>query len=201
MHGRRILLGALLSAVLPITLAADAAASCAASSEQEYVQRAEVIFEGEVIGEGSPYDDGHASSLGEAQTARIRVTVYEKGSGAEEVDVLTGERRDGEMASFVSTGITPSAGETWRIYGRFVADGVVETSACDGSRYLAGEGVVSHPDGDEPILERDAEMYATTSGEAPQTPDGDRSPWLLAAAGLAVVGGGTLAVRRLPRRG
>lgn len=170
-----------------------AGASCAEESEEDRFARAELVFEGVAGGAGDPHDDG--ADAGTASTARFTVDVYEKGTGPETVEVLTGERTDGDTVSMVSNGLTVTEGDRWRIYRRWESDGLVATSACDGSQLIV-RGITSHAPAPE------EEVYTTMGLPGDDAPvDTSGRGWFLPAMALLAVSGSASAAGLLLRRG
>ncbi len=109
--------------------AAPAAASCLASTPDEQIARADVIFDGVAL-EG-PTASGRQ---------RFRVRRYVKGDGPEVVRVVTGvTRRADGSGSVTSVSLDVAAGEGWRIFGERNSRDVIGSSACTGSRRLTRE--------------------------------------------------------------
>jgi len=98
-----------------------AAASCIQTTALQQFFNADVVFDGVAL------DDANATGI-----ERFRVLRYLKSSGPAVVRVRTGRTPH----SSTSGAIAPVPGETWRIYGKRRAGGVVGTSVCDGSRRL-----------------------------------------------------------------
>ena len=69
--------------------------------------------------------------------ARFSVVTYEKGTGPRDLRVTTGA---GLLPTgtfvLIGEGLFPHPGELWRLYGHFDATGVLQSSACDGSRMV-----------------------------------------------------------------
>ena len=130
MTTRRVLTTAVVAA-LTVSAAAPAAASagCAAIPLGDQVSGSAVIATAEFL-------PGAGDATGTLQTpARARILSYDKGSGPAELDVSTG------LGSrfFVSEGINPKAGETWRLYGSLSPNGSLGTSLCSGSLVMPAQ--------------------------------------------------------------
>src|SRR5256885_11924119 len=80
---------------------ATASAACAAHPAPVYPDAVPLVFVGRAL--DGPFAPAH-----------FQVLAYEKGSGPARVAVDTGQSRSGGAAE----GISPHAGELWRIYGR-----------------------------------------------------------------------------------
>lgn len=140
-----------------ITGVRPAGAICAAQTETQAFRRAEVVFEGVML-EGPTVNVGDRGDvlLGDAP---VRVERYLKGYGPQQVDVTTGFRAGEapaedpddttgpvpEPVGFVSTGIAPSPGEQWVIYGAWSDGGSVTTSTCAGSHRFGEAGPFVEP--------------------------------------------------------
>lgn len=141
-----------------------------------------VAFTGEAL-------DGTADpSTGElVSPATFRVERWTTGDGADEVRVETAVTLDGTLIQKSSIGIAPRAGERWRIRGRVNADGILETTICDGSERVISSVPAEHDPSDAP----------PTPVSAPAIPDpGDDRILSLAVAAVA----GTALVINLGRR-
>ena len=131
-----------------VAWAGAAQASCLPSTPEQQRQRADVIFLGAAI-EG-PMPTG---------VQRFRVARYEKGSGPREVSVATGviRRADGS-GSTTSVSIEAVPGQTWRVFARRAAKGVLETNQCDGT------AIASSVEPPAPPNEGDADRNALIVG-------------------------------------
>jgi hypothetical protein len=129
----------LLWALVPPPLAL---ASCVPMTEAEQRDGADVIFDGRAL--PGRHDEGLLFS-----PARFEVVEYSKGDGPRIVEVMTAiQDEGGGLRSTFSEGITPRAGETWRIYAeRPPGDVPLMTSVCAGSMRIAGASP-SGTDGD-----------------------------------------------------
>ena len=109
--------------VLMGAVAADAHAACAPQTIRQRDERAPLILTGVI-------------ETGPVTPARMRVELWEKGSGPATVDLDTGVYDYGAF----DEGISPQPGERWRIFGQW-HDGEVVTGACFGSHaVLAAPG-------------------------------------------------------------
>jgi hypothetical protein len=123
MQTRLVVLAAVAAIVLVVT--PDAArGSCVPMSVAEQEARAEVIVEGVIRAGAKPGN------------ARLRVSRYVKGNGPPEL-AITG----GNVAGVVSSiDVAPSAGERWRILGKWRGARTVLTTECDGSARVEERG-------------------------------------------------------------
>lgn len=106
-----------------------ALAACA-PVEQDPVDAAKIAFVGKALA---------GSRVGEVleSPARFRVLEYLKGSGPDVVRVSTCCEQQGRLASIMSEGIDPKAGQVWAIFSwEESTGGVIGTSVCDGSERL-----------------------------------------------------------------
>ncbi|HLF99825.1 MAG TPA: hypothetical protein VI916_05095 [Acidimicrobiia bacterium] len=142
-----------------------------------------VAFVGEAL-------DGIADpSSGELiSPATFRVERWTTGDGPDEVRVQTGITLDGTLIQRSSIGIAPRAGERWRIRGRANADGILETSTCDGSERV----ISSVPDEIDPS----ETTLAPESEPAIPAPGDDR----ILSLAVAAAGGTALAINLGRRR-
>jgi hypothetical protein len=154
---RRVLAPVLLLLAL---LPAPAHASCAALP-RPYDEFAQVVFVGRAL-------DGPATPSGELLSpARFAVIAYEKGGGPAERVVGTAVEAAPVPGVFgvSSEGISPSAGQVWRIYAN--EGDVLATSICSGSRPVA-----ENPPA--PYLAVGASRFtpvpSTFAGDAPKLP-------------------------------
>lgn len=118
-----------------------AVAACAEASEAEHFADADIVFEG-IAQPG----ESHRGDL--VSPATFEVERYLKGSGPPRLRVTTGISDGGNgMYSSVSTGITPSAGDRYRIFATGRTDEVLTTNQCMGSRRIGTStaGEVSGP--------------------------------------------------------
>lgn len=116
----------LLALAAGLVLAAQAAASCIASTPAQLRARADVIFDGIAL-EG-PTATG---------VQRFQVTRYRKGGGPGTVRVQTGTiRRADGTGSTTSVALFVKKGERWRIFARGSTKRILQTNLCDGSRRL-----------------------------------------------------------------
>jgi hypothetical protein len=114
-------------------MAAPAAfAVCAAASEESHFNEATVVFEGVA----QPGATVNGTSL--VSPATFVVERYLKGDGPSQAQVTTGTSDEGDgMFMTVSVGISPAAGERWRIFATVASDdGVWNTSSCAGSERI-----------------------------------------------------------------
>lgn len=136
------------AAIMP----ASASAACARIPLDDQVRGSALVVTAEFL-------PGAADPSGVLQTpARARVRTYDQGKGAAELDVVTslGAR------FFGAEGISPKAGEVWRLYGSLASNGSLGTSLCSGSLLLPASGpVVSVGSG----AARKAPVTATTAGK------------------------------------
>jgi hypothetical protein len=123
---RRLILVGVVAVALAVPTSASAL--CAASSERQQFQRAEVVF----VGIAMRGPNAHRGQL--LSPARFWVVRYLKGTGPRVVSVQTGLSRKGNVLRGISIGIDPRAGEPWKIFGAWSRSGVVRTSRCTGSR-------------------------------------------------------------------
>lgn len=155
---RRVFWALMIAAGLSLIMGVrPAGAICAAQTETQAFRHAEVVFEGVML-EGPTVNVGDRGEvlLGDAP---VRVERYLKGGGPQQVDVTTGLRADEvpaedpddatgpvpEPVGFVSTGIAPSPGERWVIYGAWSDGGSVTTSTCSGSHRFGEAGPFVEP--------------------------------------------------------
>jgi len=148
-------------------LPAGASASCALVPLTDLVKISGVVATVEFL----PGPSGADGSL--RTPGRARVIRYDQGRGPEELDVTTSLG----SPAFVSEGINPKAGETWRLYGSLAPNGSLGTSLCSGSLLLPAQS---------------ASASITAAGAT-------------RSLASATIGGrphkGALAVVKLPRRG
>jgi hypothetical protein len=133
---RRLVRPAMIASVLvcwSLLVPSPADASCVEMTEAEQRAQADVVFDGRAL--PGPVADGVLLT-----PARFEVDAYSKGDGPDVVEVVTATRDEGGgIVSHLSVGISPRAGETWRIYAqRPAGGGALETSECAGSTRLAG---------------------------------------------------------------
>ncbi len=115
--------------------ATPAWAACAAGSQAQDLESADVVFEGRSL-RGSQAGDGTLLS-----PARFEVTDLLKGEAPDVVEVTTGTSSQGDgLVMAMSEGIAPRAGETWRIYAMHAgSDAPLDTSVCSGSVRLTSQ--------------------------------------------------------------
>jgi hypothetical protein len=109
--------------------ATPAWAACAAMSQAQQLESADIVFEGRAL-PGSQAPDRTLLS-----PARFKVTDLLKGEAPDVVEVTTGTSAQGDgLVMTMSEGITPRAGEAWRIYAMHAeSDAPLDTSVCSGS--------------------------------------------------------------------
>lgn len=114
----------------------SSSASCVASNSSQQFAAAKAVFDGVILpGPVAPSASGALLS-----PARVRVERYLKGHGPAVVSVQTGMSAKGQVTSEAEDGISPGAGQRWRIY----ATGTQQpypTSICAGSRLLRSRTV------------------------------------------------------------
>lgn len=167
-----VVASATMAMLAAITL--PAAASCVYQSPAEQFAGADVVFEG--TAEPGPSTNGMLLS-----PATFAVARHLKGQVSGEVPVTTGVSIAGDgLIQMISTGITPEAGERWRIYATTEPGrGALITSACHGSHGL-GEAAAADHRGDEPV---------GASGHGATPPDGPARSWPWTWIGAAAAGG------------
>jgi hypothetical protein len=191
---RRAVLAAVTAPLLwPLIVPSAAYASCVEMSEAEQRDRADVVFEGRAL--PGPETDGSLLT-----PARFEVEEYLEGDGPDVVDVVTASRDEGGgIVSHVSVGVSPRAGETWRIYARRpTVDGPLETSECDGSVRLS-DAPTADAGGSEPAADSDPRGGTAPVGGTDAA--GSTSPVLATSAILVVAIVTLAAVLRPARRG
>jgi hypothetical protein len=154
-------------------LAPAAYALCEPSTEQQRIERADVIFEGTAL-------DGAT----ETGIQRFHAARYLKGNGPEIVNVWTGwvtVRSDG-MWGVTSLTLQVTQGSEWRIFAGGLAYDVVSTISCSGSRKLPAPPLVIEPPPPPPPPPPEPEVPAPVP--PPVAPPADeRSDSLVIAAG------------------
>ncbi|MEX1178293.1 MAG: hypothetical protein WEB09_07510 [Nitriliruptor sp.] len=115
--------------------ATSAWAACAAVSQAQHLESADVVFEGRAL-RGSQAGDGTLLS-----PARFEMTDLLKGEVPDVVEVTTGTSSQGDgLVMTMSEGIAPRAGEVWRIYAMHAGrDAPLDTSVCSGSVRLTSQ--------------------------------------------------------------
>lgn len=128
--GRRLAGYAAALSLLVLALAApkpSVSASCAGLTKKEYERRAEVVFKGRARS-GPATEDGRLLS-----PASFRVLRYVKGSGRRRLYVETATRRSGRGYAVNPYGISPRAGERWKIFGHRAGRHTISPAVCGGS--------------------------------------------------------------------
>jgi hypothetical protein len=105
-------------------------ASCAERPDSAFLASARTAFIGVMLA-GATVSTGEGSTL--TSPARVRVTQYLKGDGPQVVTVATGvTQASGGSVIGSAEGITPQAGQRWRIYS-ISRRMPYQTSVCSGS--------------------------------------------------------------------
>jgi hypothetical protein len=130
-HGRS--LSAALIVASALALPASAAAACATRPLEQVVRETPVV----VTAQAQPGPLAR-NGIGLLSPAAFRAVAYDQGSGSQEIKVQTALSTlpDGELGA-AADGVNPVAGQTWRLWGSFSADGVLQTSVCNGSTLAA----------------------------------------------------------------
>ena len=167
----RSLVALLSSALLAAAVPAAAQASCAATPLSDVVQRTPVIVTAQA--QPGPTSLGVGGPL--ISPATFKVRIWDKGSGAGSLKVITGSLGGGQNNS---EGIFPLPGQVWRLYGSLDAAGVLNTSLCSGS--LA---IVSHP---APSLLAGAKATSLKAASVAGVPRGGKLPSATLGRGLTL---------------
>lgn len=162
-----------------LTLSTPAAqAICAPASEAEHFARADVVFEGIA----QPGNADHGTLL---SPAGFEVERYLKGRGPTRVQVTTGTSDAGDgIYMNVSTGINPSAGERWRVFANGMADEILKTSTCHGSRNVDAASATDVSD-----------LPSTASDDAELVRSEGQPRWLPALLAVLVLAAGATGFR------
>jgi hypothetical protein len=70
------------------------------------------------------------NGIGLLSPASFHVIAYDQGQGPSEITVQTALTQTAGVLSGLEDAINPRAGQTWRLWGTFGADGVLQTSIC-----------------------------------------------------------------------
>lgn len=116
-------------AALALTVPATASAACAVSQSLADSARTTPIVVTATAQPGPAARNG----IGLLSPASFRVVAYDQGQGPGEIKVQTAlTERSGSLVG-LEDGINPRAGQTWRLWGTFGPDGVLQTSICSPS--------------------------------------------------------------------
>jgi hypothetical protein len=76
------------------------------------------------------------NGIGLLSPASFRVVAYDQGQGPGDIKVQTALTENAGSLVGLEDGINPRAGQTWRLWGTFGADGVLQTSICSPSTLI-----------------------------------------------------------------
>ncbi len=130
LHGRS--LAAAVPAALALIAPAAAGAACAQRPLEDLARTVPVV----VTAKAQPGPVAR-NGVGLLSPATFKVVAYDQGAGPQEIKVQTALTEGAGGLAAVSEGVNPMAGQTWRLWGAFGADGVLQTNVCLGST-LAG---------------------------------------------------------------
>ena len=78
------------------------------------------------------------NGIGLLSPASFRVVAYDQGQGPGDIKVQTALTENAGSLVGLEDGINPRPGQTWRLWGTFGSDGVLQTSICSPSTLVVG---------------------------------------------------------------
>ena len=113
-------------AVIALTVPATAGALCAASPSLADTVRTTPVVVTATAEPGPTAQNG----IGLLSPAGFHVIAYDQGQGPGDIKVQTALTETSGVLAGLEDAINPRAGQTWRLWGTFGADGVLQTSIC-----------------------------------------------------------------------
>ncbi len=132
MHGRSLAVA--IPAVLALAVPASAGAACAQTSVEDLARTVPVV----VTAKAQPGPLA-PNGIGLLSPAAFHVVAYDQGSGPQDIKVQTALTNGASGLAALSEGVNPMVGQTWRLWGTLGADGVLQTSVCQGSALVVAQ--------------------------------------------------------------
>jgi hypothetical protein len=121
-------------AVIALAVPATAGAACAVSPSLADTARSTPIVVTATAAPGPTAQNG----IGLLSPASFHVVAYDQGQGPGDISVQTALTESAGSLVGLEDGINPRPGQTWRLWGTFGADGVLQTSICSPSTLVVG---------------------------------------------------------------
>ena len=119
-------------AALALAVPATAGAACADSPSLADTVRSTPI----VVTAKAEAGPTARNGIGLLSPASFRVIAYDQGTGPGEIKVRTALTENAGQLTALEDAINPRAGQTWRLWGTFDADGMLQTSICEPSTLM-----------------------------------------------------------------